>query len=491
MASREKFLFIPLKSFLLFLALFFAISATLLTILLSAASTATGSNPSSAITLTDGENTGVLGADQERWFRIIPGEQLHAPGSTRSLTLIYSASHQDPNQFVSMQIFNQDQIQYLDPEGHRQISSSGEGQLIPGQGEAMSQLVWTGPVADGELYYVQLLNGTDFPLEYWLVNEISSALPQIESEAAVPEPVALVTVGASPSNAATLSPGLSQDRLEPYTTRWYTFVQNDVSVADHFQDLNFSLFFTPGDGNRGHHINFELFTAGEISAWHRGDRGQPINFGAGRLVSRDSDPNTGERVWGGTLLRGDTYFVAVENGSDAAIDYWLFDEDIYDPQLGLAPQPAAAPVFVLGDTPQSALPLGEGQNVGGLDPAQEVWYSFTTTNSEADFFVERALTMVVTPDDGNRIHHVNFEVFTADGVRSWSPGGAAIYNVGAGGLVVRDNNLLTGERFWTGWLIEDMLFYVRIRNGSDARVDYWLFTGDVYGPELGQPAAAN
>jgi hypothetical protein len=99
--------------------------------------------------------------------------------------------------------------------------------------------------------------------------------------------------------------------------------------------------------------------------------------------------------------------------------------------------------------------------------------------------------MVVTPDDGNRIHHVNFEVFTADGVRSWSPGGAAIYNVGAGGLVVRDNNLLTGERFWTGWLIEDMLFYVRIRNGSDARVDYWLFTGDVYGPELGQPAAAN
>jgi hypothetical protein len=58
--------------------------------------------------------------------------------------------------------------------------------------------------------------------------------------------------------------------------------------------------------------------------------------------------------------------------------------------------------------------------------------------------------------------------------------------LGAGSLVVRDNNSLTGERFWTGWIVENELYYVQIRNGSDTHVDYWLFTDDVYGPELGK-----
>ena len=61
-----------------------------------------------------------------------------------------------------------------------------------------------------------------------------------------------------------------------------------------------------------------------------------------------------------------------------------------------------------------------------------------------------------------------------------------ISNVGAGSVVYRDDNHLTGERFWSGWVVDNDLYYVRIRNGSDVFVDYRLFNGDVYGPELGQ-----
>ena len=100
--------------------------------------------------------------------------------------------------------------------------------------------------------------------------------------------------------------------------------------------------------------------------------------------------------------------------------------------------------------------------------------------------------MVATPDDGNRIHNITFDVFTADAVKNWSPGNnSQINNVGAGSLVVRDNNDLTGERFWTGWVTENSLYYVQIRNGTNVHIDYWLFTDDVYGPELGQKVIKN
>ena len=75
MADYEKIASIRLKSFLLLLALVFAGSATLLSLLLSAAATETGSSPATAITLTEGENTGVLGPAGQRWFRIVPGPQ--------------------------------------------------------------------------------------------------------------------------------------------------------------------------------------------------------------------------------------------------------------------------------------------------------------------------------------------------------------------------------------------------------------------------------
>jgi hypothetical protein len=71
-----------------------------------------------------------------------------------------------------------------------------------------------------------------------------------------------------------------------------------------------------------------------MEMWRHGETDQLINFGAGMLVSRDGDGNTGERLWSGTVIKGETYLLAVENEAAVTIDYWLFDADITNPELG-------------------------------------------------------------------------------------------------------------------------------------------------------------
>jgi hypothetical protein len=129
-----------------------------------------------------------------------------------------------------------------------------------------------------------------------------------------------------------------------------------------------------------------------------------------------------------------------------------------------------------------------GQNVGRLAPGEEIWRSFSIADSDSNYFEETALTMIFTPGDGRRSEQVTFDIFTPEGVRNWSSGNhLGINNIGAGSVVYRDNNPLTGEKFWTGWVVDNGLYYVRLHNGAESPVDYWLFTEDVYQPELAQP----
>ena len=141
----------------------------------------------------------------------------------------------------------------------------------------------------------------------------------------------------------------------------------------------------------------------------------------------------------------------------------------------------------MGAAPETATALKFGVNKGGLEPGDEVWYSFRITDMDDESFEPMALTMITTPDDGNRIHHMNMDIFTAAGVQHWSPGdNSQIHNIGAGSVVFRDDNPLTGEKYWNGWVVDNDLYYVQIRNLTQIHMDYWLFTGDVYKPELGE-----
>lgn len=299
---------------------------------------------------------------------------------------------------------------------------------------------------------------------------------------------AATATGSSPELAIAIASGKNTGVLGPGEKRWFRVIPRQD--GSRFQDLRYSMFYTDNDGVPPHNVNFELYTGEEISTWQRGGKSAPANFGAGMSVSRDGAAATGERIWRGTVLRDGTYYLSLENSSDAVIDYWLFDDDVTAVALNtpsdaatVATPPALAPSP--GLSPQTALPFTTERQVGRLAPGQEVWYSFSVDNTPEQF-EETALTLVITPDDGQRVWNVDMGIYTAAAVQTWSPGNSAsLDNVGVGSVVHRDSNPLTGERFWSGWVVNNNLYYVRLANGTAVPIDYWLFPGDVYQPSLG------
>ncbi|MCP4406733.1 MAG: hypothetical protein GY807_03055, partial [Gammaproteobacteria bacterium] len=198
-------------------------------------------------------------------------------------------------------------------------------------------------------------------------------------------------VGTDPGNPDTLTAGeTARGTVAPHSTYWYTFIRPNVG-SDKIEPLDYSLFFTPDDGNRRHHVNFELFEYAEFGKWQRGDQDEMNNFGAGMLISRDGDDNTGERTWTGSVTKGDQYLMSISNGSDGPMDFWLFDDDVINPILAPIPASAPAPAFVQGSAPHTAIPLDVGENKGGLDPGEEAWYAFRITDFDNEFFEEMAL----------------------------------------------------------------------------------------------------
>jgi hypothetical protein len=155
--------------------------------------------------------------------------------------------------------------------------------------------------------------------------------------------------------------------------------------------------------------------------------------------------------------------------------------------LGEPSPPPSPSAIVAGTDPNHPLPLANGLNVGSLSPGQQRWFSVVRADQDNEAFEQIALSLFFTPDDGNRIHRVNFDIYPAGQLHSWQLGNAnPLRNIGAGGIVSRDGNPNTGELLWSGWLVDGETYYVRLRNDADVPIDYWLFTADVIRPELGE-----
>ena len=486
MTQQDGFTFLSLKSFLFLVAGVFAVAAVLLVILLTSAATVTGGTPFSAVTLAEGVNTGVLAPGEQRWFKYNPDPYGRALDLEKSLTLIFTPDDGNRIRLVSLQLFEEGELQFFFSNDTSRMTNFGAGQIVSRDSNPLTgERLWHGWVSGQKTYYVQVVNGSDATIDYWLFTEdvASYALgePEKPKEEVIPE------VGADPANPAPLKPGLTTGSLEPHSTYWYAFTYIDYSGKKKFHDLTYTMFFTPDDGNRRHYVNFELYPLSEYEVWQRGDADKLTNFGAGSIEDRDDDDNTASRVWRGQVVNGVTYLMGVKNNSDVMIDYWLFDQDVFTPELGPKPPPSPKPVFAEGAAPETAIPLKFGENKGGLEPGEEAWYSFLITDADDQNFEPMALTMVTTPDDGNRIYFMNMDIFTAAGVQLWAPGdNSKIHNIGAGSVVFRDNNPLTGEKFWNGWIVDNELYYVQIRNSTKVHMDYWLFAGDVYNHELGE-----
>lgn len=302
---------------------------------------------------------------------------------------------------------------------------------------------------------------------------------------------AATVTGAAPSLAISLANDLNTGILAPGEQRWFKLTPGSTSQSSQVEQ-SLTLFFTPDDGQQIRQVSLQLFAESQLPFFYEGNADKMTNFGAGQLVSRDNNPRSGELFWTGWLFQGQGYYLQLKNDKQIPIDYWLLTKDVISYPLDTGEMviaesqaPESPSPLVGGQSPQAAIPMQMAQYQGNLAPAQEIWYSFSVADQDGDFFEEMGLTMFATPDTHHQIDRLAFEVFTAAAVTQWSPG-VSLPNVGAGSLVQRDNDPLTGARFWTGWVVDSDLYYIRISNSSNDFMDYWLFVGDIYNPALGQ-----
>lgn len=157
--------------------------------------------------------------------------------------------------------------------------------------------------------------------------------------AAVPAPPPLAEEAYTPINIYPNNPlafnfkDVNSGRLPPYGEHWYSLSRDDLD-EELVEDMKMTLFFTPRKGFISDRVNFEIFPAAQYHIWGRGDADYMEHFGSGMWTSRDEDPDTGERIWNGSLVDGDRYLVKVKNGTPDVVDYYLFPDDVENSELG-------------------------------------------------------------------------------------------------------------------------------------------------------------
>jgi hypothetical protein len=154
--------------------------------------------------------------------------------------------------------------------------------------------------------------------------------------------------------------------------------------------------------------------------------------------------------------------------------------------MPVPPQDFYTPINIY---PNNPLPLNLTHvNSGRLGPYGEHWYTFVRDDLDEHLIEDMALTMFFTPRAGFTSNRINFELFPASQYHIWERGDADyMENFGLGMWVSRDEDPATGERLWSGSLVDGDRYLVKVKNGTPDVVDYYLFPGDVENAELGNP----
>jgi hypothetical protein len=466
-----------------------------------------------AIPLTKEVNSGTLAPGEERWYTFSRADLDDTALGGRAFTLVHTPGDGQTADRVNFRIFTGDQQAVWQPGG--EAANMGEGGRVERDNDQNTvEHLWFGNLVNGAVYYVKVFNHSPGPVAYHLYpgNAASSEFLQpaavaspAMSQALVgptsadtkqPPSAADMLTGADPGSPLALHEGTNSGELAPGQARWYTLKR--ASLDGEMQFAALTLKHVPGEGNVANYVNFEIFTGDQRALWERGDEDKMTNMGAGGYVSRDRDPNTGERLWVGNLINGATYYVKILNHSKVPIDYRLYTRDIIDSEFGEkgyeAPvwssplRPASAdraarestPGVIDGPNPGSAITLHGGINSGSLEPGQERWYLFKRSNRDKVMLQHAALTLKHVPGEGNVANYVNFEIFTGDQRALWERGDEdEMTNMGAGQFVSRDHDSNTGERLWAGNLINGADYYVRVFNHSKEPIEYRLYPLDV------------
>jgi hypothetical protein len=288
--------------------------------------------------------------------------------------------------------------------------------------------------------------------------------------------------GRSPATAILLRKGQNAGALGPGEAQWYKLVQaGDDGALQRQVDL--TLIFTPDDGRRSHsgpprsqRIALQIFTAEQVAGWYPPDTSQTQSVGAGEIVSRDGNPDTGELLWSGWAVTDSTYYVRVFNASDASIDYRLFTDNVVSAQMGEGSGSTPGLEMAGGADLDRPVALKPQYQTSRLGAGQETWYPIVYNDRDSQVYEEHTFSLVFAPDDGVSVGQVGFEVIPRETWQALQKGESRqLPGMGVGQAVSHDPDPLTGERLWSGWLMDGRAYYVRLHNDGDAEIEYWLF----------------
>ncbi len=295
---------------------------------------------------------------------------------------------------------------------------------------------------------------------------------------AVPDP----TTGQSiyPNQPVQLLDRPNTGLLAPKSEHWYTFTPGKVD-DELIENFSLTMFFTPGEPNLARYVTFEMFTGSQYHIWERGTPRDMQHFGAGSWVSRDGDYITGERLWHGTVVDGDKYFVKITNGTSKWIDYHLVPGDIINMELGEPTlnkvKSKSVPGLPTGKDIGAPLILNKNHKAGKLSSGEDIWFSLTTPNTKPDSFDFLSYLVELThkPGYGAVAHHINVELYPYQEQHLWRRGdGDKIVPLGVGSFTEYNEELDTHTWVWDGHLVSNTTYFVRVRNGSPQDVDYDL-----------------
>jgi hypothetical protein len=393
-----------------------------------------GESPHSARELSNGLNVGSLTAGSEVWYHL--GDRALGAGSDRLMVfnMVYRPGNHDVSPYVNFQIFSQSQMErWMQgyPDAVTGIGTFTTTDFDPDTSERL----WSGSLWGDETYYLRLLNNADMAIEYHLMAMSQPAeivvvepavaggeRPRVERAAAVDSPPALAPEPAPQPVRSNVS--------TPDDARWQLVVQAVQSM--------------PPD---------------QATQW----LAQASQLGM--------LPNSAPAVPAQPRISAEAPPAAPAPPAEAAP----------------APQPVAAVDKYPSIYPNAALALHDGANTGRLAPGGEHWYAFIRQDFDDNLFEHMAITMFATPTDGNTSHHINFQIYPASQIHMWLRGTPkAMVPMGEGEWVSRDNDPVTGERLWSGTLVDGDTYYLRVFNNSDAVIDYYVINRDVINTELGE-----
>jgi uncharacterized Fe-S cluster protein YjdI len=463
---------------------------------------ADGSTPFEAMPMSADGESGSLNPGESMWYAFSATSAEGYLEVEASITMFFIPALDQTTDRVDFQIFRDDALSNWYDDGSKGGDSSkmvnlGAGGLVERDSNPITaDLLWQGRVGSGVTYYVEVYNSAKQAIDYWIFPE---DVKYVElGPAAIPTPVtAGAATGDSPFDAKTLLDTGDTRRLEVGESIWYEFSQTSDQGLNEIAG-SITMFFIPGNDQTLGRVNFQVFTADELSEWYDsdvrgGDSSKMVNLGAGGQVDRDSNPSTVDLLWQGNVGSGVTYYVQVYNSAKEPINFWLYPDDVRAIALGpVVSETPAGPGAPTGDTPFEGLPLADDGDAGGLGPGESVWYTFSKTASDGSLELDADLTMFFVPATDQTLGRVNFQVFPASELENWNAMGGRggdtteMVNLGAGGQVDRDSNPDTVDLLWSSQVGSGATYYVQVYNSAKEPISYWLFPEDVKAANLGE-----